>query len=124
VRSSGYENELTHEDLLDLLEYNPETGIFHWRRSRPGIRADRVAGTKSRYGYWQIMVRSRSYLAHRLAWFYVHGKWPVDVLDHIDGKKLNNRISNLRDVSLKENSNAYRRVPANWRWSFAPAYHF
>ncbi|WP_425359496.1 HNH endonuclease signature motif containing protein [Borborobacter arsenicus] len=39
---------------------------------------------------------------HRIIWFLEKGCWP-DVIDHIDGDGLNNRIDNLRDVSQAEN---------------------
>jgi len=48
------------------------------------------------------MFQRRHYLAHRLAWFYVYGEFPT-MIDHIDGNRTNNKISNLRQVSSKEN---------------------
>jgi len=63
-------------------------------------------------GYWRIKVGDRSTLAHRLAWFYVNGTWPDRAIDHIDANKLNNRISNLRLASVKQNS-ANRKIGKN-----------
>jgi hypothetical protein len=53
--------------------------------------------------YVTIKVDAKRYLAHRLAWLYVHGEWPSRHLDHIDGDPSNNRIANLRDVSRSIN---------------------
>ena len=60
-----------------------------------GYKAGRLIGT----GYRAIKYRERSYLAHRLAWFYVNGEWPETDLDHRDTDKQNNRIINLRPTN-------------------------
>jgi hypothetical protein len=62
-----------------------------------------VAGGKNNRGYIFIGLDGRNYLAHRLAWLYVTGKWPNDLLDHIDGNRINNRIANLREATHMEN---------------------
>jgi hypothetical protein len=42
--------------------------------------------------------------AHRLAWFYVHGRWPNPGIDHINGQKGDNRICNLREANSSQNA--------------------
>ena len=103
--------ELTAEKLRELLHYDPETGIFTRKvRTSPRVKAGDVAGSQGGGGYLNIMVGSRLHKAHRLAWLYVYGEWPKDKLDHINRNKTDNRISNLRDVSHKQNmQNASKR---------------
>jgi hypothetical protein len=55
-------------------------------------------------GYLSIGLKGRIYYAHRLAWLYVHGEWPVDFIDHINGIRSDNRILNLRECSAAQNS--------------------
>ena len=96
--------ELTAEYLRSILSYDPETGIFTWKiGSANQVKAGDIAGCPDGDGYLRIRVQSRLYRAHRLAWFYVYGEWPTDRIDHINRIRSDNRISNLRDVSQKQN---------------------
>lgn len=97
-------NELTAERLQELLHYEPETGIFTWKvRTSNRVKVGDVAGCPDGRGYLLIMVQSRLYKAHRLAWLHFHGVWPKDQLDHVNRIRSDNRIANLRDVSHKQN---------------------
>lgn len=90
--------------FTDLLTYDPETGLFHWkvRRGRMAKAGDQ-AGTLKPSGYVEIQVSGRIYKAHRLAWHMHYGKWPDDCIDHINGQTADNRIVNLRDCNRSEN---------------------
>lgn len=96
---------ITQQELQDLLDYNPATGEFRWKIQRGrAIKAGDAAGCiQKSTGYWQISSSGKTYQAHRLAWLYVYGQWPKGMVDHIDGKKTNNAIANLRDVSHRQN---------------------
>ena len=96
---------VSHERLTELLHYDPETGVFTWRKYRGGhAKKGAVAGTHDTNGHRQILIDKHPHRAHRLAWLYVYGKWPEQVIDHINGVRDDNRIANLRDVSLASNS--------------------
>ena len=95
--------ELTAERLRELLHYDRETGVFRWRGlTSRGRLPWSVAGTVAR-GYQRIHVEGKQWPSHRLAWLYVYGVWPRKYIDHIDGDGLNNRLSNLRECSHREN---------------------
>ena len=63
-----------------------------------------IAGHKNKRGYIKIRFNSKFYFAHRLAWFYIYKQFPIKALDHINRNKEDNRLSNLREISSKENS--------------------
>ena len=98
---------MTQTQLKQLLNYDHETGIFTWLvSSAVRIKVGSVAGNiegKSN-GYVQIVIRGKSYKAHRLAWLYIFDKFPENMIDHINGIRSDNRIFNLRDVTRSENS--------------------
>jgi len=92
-------NFTLYEDLRNALKYVEKTGIFTWKDPVPcgRVKPGQVAGCLSKStGYIYIRIKGRLYAAHRLAWLYVNGSLPNDGIDHIDGIKTNNSISNLR----------------------------
>jgi hypothetical protein len=95
---------ISHERLLSVLSYSVDDGLFRWRQklSRASIVGG-VAGCANSYGHIRIVVDGRFYMAHRLAWFYVYGVWPLVILDHINRLRSDNRISNLREANYKQN---------------------
>ena len=103
---------VTQDRLKELLNYNPDTGIFTWKVSRGGVKKDAQAGAKSQ-GYRNIMIDNISYQAHRLAWLYVYGKWPEKDLDHINLERDDNKIVNLREVDDSENKQNQRMYSNN-----------
>lgn len=96
--------ELTLARLRELLEYDPEIGIFRWKSRRsPRAPAGQLAGTINNHGRRMIMVDQRLYQAHRLAWYYIHEKWPSTEIDHINCDPSDNRLRNLREASSAQN---------------------
>jgi len=95
---------LTQKKLKKLLHYNPETGTFTWINinKHKVERNNTEAGTAS-LGYIAIIIKGKSYLAHRLAWLYMTGEWPKRQIDHVNHIRNDNRWINFREVSHQEN---------------------
>lgn len=96
---------LTNARLKELLSYDASSGTFKWIRTNSRRKvAGSPAGVRHKVdGRIYIGVDGRLYKAHRLAWLYMHGTWPLGGIDHIDGNPANNAISNLRTADQSEN---------------------
>ena len=113
---------ITQSELKEVLEYNPDTGLFIWLKSNGNrrLKAGDAAGTKMRAGYIRITIKGRMYPAHRLAYLYMTGNFPENFIDHINHIKDDNRWTNLRDATnsqnqanrlkLKNNTSGYKGV--------------
>jgi len=105
---------MTAEVAREILNYEPETGLFRWRVDRGnGHRANDLAGRMNSNGYWVVGFKQYPLLAHRLAWLYMTGEWPHFNVDHINGDRCDNRWANLRDGSGSINAQNVRRAQRN-----------
>ena len=99
------------DNLKNILNYDPSTGVFTWAVDRGGaIKRGNVAGGIDRHGYRRIRTGGTQYACGRVAWFLMKGVWPVSDIDHINQNRSDNRWSNLRLVTRQENlQNASQR---------------
>ncbi len=94
---------MSQERLKHLFSYDAETGLFVSNVRRGPQKAGTVAGTINSRGYIIIRVDTKNYAAHRLAWVFAYGEWPIGYIDHMNGVKTDNRLCNLRCVNQSEN---------------------
>jgi hypothetical protein len=129
-------NDLPCPTIMRLLiNYDPKSGLMTWKK-RPAWTSkasknnhnpkdvterfnNRYAGSPALSapkgnGYLYGNFRGKNILAHRAAWCMVHGSWPEQQIDHINGNRSDNRIENLRDVSALTNSRNRCHLPANF----------
>jgi hypothetical protein len=105
--------EVTQSELKELFEY--EDGNLIWKESRGCVKAGTVAGTLHAKGYTQIRINGKIYRAHRLIWLYHKGSVDVALqIDHINRKRSDNRIDNLRLTS--QNENQWNRDAKGYAW--------
>ena len=110
---------LTAERLREVLDYNPQTGELVWLVNPPRKKEfiGKRAGYRHAAGYLSVGVDKEVFLAHRLAWLHVHGRWPEGQIDHINGDRSDNRIENLRDVPQQVNLQNRRETRASKKTS-------
>ncbi len=108
-------SQLTANRLREVLSFDSSTGAMCWSKppSPSRVKPGQVAGSVAKSGYLTIRIDRTLYLAHRLAWLYVHGEWPTQKIDHINGDKHDNRIANLRLATDRVNAQNVRKPQAN-----------
>ncbi len=94
---------LTAETLRSLLHYDPDTGLFRWLVRLGTAKAGDIAGATRADGYVVIRIRKKLYYAHRLAWLYMTGEWPSNLIDHENVNPSDNRWTTLREATKSQN---------------------
>jgi len=125
---------LTQEILKSLLQYDPISGLFTNKTTR-SYKA--LAGKESGYicsnhGYVIIKIKNKAYKAHRLAFLYMTGNFPLEFVDHINGIRSDNRWINLREATNQQNirntrvrkntKSGFKGVLWDYRWKKWVAY--
>lgn len=118
---------LTQEFVKEIFHYDPETGEIKYRArslslfdGNERIRnawnsrcSGKIAGNICTKGYRFVHIFRERHKAHRIAWLYVHGKYPEHQIDHINGIRSDNRIVNLRAVTNADNAKNMSRNKRN-----------
>lgn len=96
-------NTISYGEVQKLLRYEPKTGKFFWLVMQGRGRAGDIAGSLNNRGYIKIVINRRDFMAHRLAWLLTTGEMPSADIDHINGDRADNRITNLRPATRSQN---------------------
>lgn len=124
--------------LRERLDYNPLTGILTWKpKDGSGVNdgrfntrfAGKEAGTIQNLGYRFISINYNMLLGHRVAWAIHFGEWPEEI-DHRNGNKLDNRLTNLRASTRAQNCHnrpgksptGFKGVGVNYSTKGVPSY--
>lgn len=99
---------LSKEEIDDLFIVDAEAGLLRWRHRGPGRLLSKPVGCLVGAGYRKVGLRpsGKKYIqfyVHHIIWTHYHGEWPKHGIDHVNGVKDDNRISNLRDATSREN---------------------
>jgi len=106
---------ITQSELKQALRYDCDSGELKWLSVRPRSSANvgDIAGCLDHRGYRVIKLNKVRYYAHRLIWLYLHGSFPLHQIDHINGRRDDNREFNIRDVTGSENMKNQKRPKCN-----------
>lgn len=120
-------SEKNLDGIREILKYNQEDGVFIWiKRQGSHGNPGEIAGSINIDGWRIIKYKDKDWKASRLAWYFVYGHLPELFIDHINGDRSDDRISNLREVTNRENGQnrkehrggrlvgAYRRTNNKW----------
>lgn len=116
-------HEISVGVLNSVLACDAENGVLSWRerpvhlfsgcdrdskisanRWNSRFAGERAFVTAAGRGYLTGKLFGYKFKSHRVIYAMHHGKWPEGHVDHINGVRDDNRISNLRDVSRFQNA--------------------
>lgn len=104
---------ITQAELKEILNYDPSTGVFTRKvKTNNRVNVGDIIKSKDAQGYLKVCINYKIYYLHRLAWFYIYGVFPKNI-DHINRDKTDNRLCNLREVTLTENNRNLPQIYTN-----------
>lgn len=101
---------LSPERLREIIYYDSKEGLFFWKKNwkEAGYTENTHSGPRR-----VITIGGKRYRGARLAWLYVNGRWPSEILDHIDGISDHDAIRNLREATYTQNMYNRKKLSSN-----------
>lgn len=99
--------QICYDEIKNHFKYSEESpsGLIRLKCPNCKSKVGTATGSLNSRGYWTVYYNRKSYSAARVIYCLINGSIPVDkVIDHIDMNKTNNKIENLRLVSISENN--------------------
>ena len=88
-------------------DYDDRSGKLVNKRTGKVVRGRKGAQRNGEYRYLNMHFSASGkdcqFLMHQAVWAWHHGRFPTLQIDHINGKRFDNRIENLREVTQSEN---------------------
>lgn len=97
------DHKLDQTYVRSIFKYHKDGYLIRTKRTTNRVHVGDIAGTLDQTGYYNVRVLGKVCKLHRVIFLYHHGYFPENVIDHIDRNPLNNRIENLREVSISCN---------------------
>ena len=101
------------ENIGEFLKYDETSPSgLRWIKARQKINVNEPAGGLDNHtNYYYTTFAGKRYINHRII-FFLHFGYCPEIIDHIDGIRTNNRISNLRAATLSQNQHN-RKINSN-----------
>ena len=105
---------LTEAQMQELLlrmkknyTYDAKSGKLVNKRTGRLVKGSKCSYKNGEYRYLNMHFSASGkdcqFLMHQAVWAWHHGRFPTLQIDHINGKRFDNRIENLREVTQSEN---------------------
>lgn len=72
-----------------------------------------VVGCARRDGYLRVNLEGKTYYLHRMAFAFIHDRWPTGFVDHKNGVTGDNRQVNLREANFAQNTHNQKKRSHN-----------
>lgn len=92
------------EQLRERVDYDPATGVFTSKVKTNVWQVGKVLGSLTQDGYLSVMLDGKNYMLHRLAFLFMEGSMPPELVDHINCIRDDNRWENLRHADWELNT--------------------